>query len=1331
MRCVRLGLGFVIVALASFAPSTLAQDLTVEWSWTVAEPGDPYPGDLNVTSTPVVMDVNGDGTADVIISATASTAGGGVIPGVVRALDGDDGRQLFVSTTLVNATCTLAAGDIDGDARPEMVTVNDSGTKLVVLEHDGTFKWTTPTWSLFETCQAGAPSLADLDGDGTPEIVIGRQAVRADGTLLWTGTGGSGSAGFGPLSIVVDVTGDGTPEVLAGDTAYRANGTVLWNNVPAPDGFTAAADFDGDLHPEVVLIGGGNVWLLEGLTGQTRWGPVAIPGGGNGGPPAVADVDGDGTPEIAASAAARVVVFESDGSLKWQVVISDNASARTGTSAFDFDADGAAEIVHRDETSLRVLRGETGDVLHQAALSSCTWTEYPAIADVDGDAAAEIVVAANRNCGYGSDSGVYVFGSSLPWAPARWLWNQHSYHATNVSEDGTIPSAETPHWTVLNGFRQNSQAPPQVADLTVTQSDAPDPQFEGLQIDYHVLVTNSGPSAASVMLTDTIPSGSTYLGVTTSQGSCAHDAGAITCSLGELAEGNHADVIVSVAAPPGWGTSTNVATVTIVPPAVDPDLSDNTSSESTQVRALNIGDFVWKDLDGDGIQDAGEPGVPGVVVLLYDGVGGLLASQATNHNGYYNFAYVDYGVIYNLAFILPAGYVFAPRDQGTDDGADSDADPATGATATFALTDFQDAVRWDAGLVPDADRDGYTASGGDCNDADPAVHPGAAELCNGWDDDCDGPVDETCDAICDLPSEVGNEVDLTPTATNVGAPRIMWNGTEYGVASSDTRDGNSEIYFTRFDASFNRIGTDVRVTDAAGSSLSPYLAWTGTEYGVAWQDDRDGGGFEIYFARLDRQGNKIGGDLRVTNAVGISQRPRLVWSGTSYGLLWNDSRDGTLQNYFAELDAAGNPIGTDRRITPLGYSVQSGRVDWSGSVYGVVYSALRGGVWDVWFQTLDRHGNPVTPETSVTNTTAVIRTPVIAWDGVSQFGIGWLDNRSGGDQLFFTRVAADGTKLTGDHPLVALASSASIPQMIVHSGAEWALTWIDQAIGNAEIYFGRVAGDALNGPPIRVTDDPATAQNPALAWNGTEYAIAFAENRAGASAYHAYGARIGCCTVSTIGDRVWSDADSDGIQDSGEGGVRGALVAAYDPAGAMIDAVSTAADGSYRLDGLSCGSTYELRFFPPGSDYLSPRDQGADDTLDSDADPVTGSTGFFVLTSSADASKWDAGIAACWPPDEPVYIYRMTVTSDGNAYPVIHFQDPNQAEQVTGYNVRRSSTAAPPPEEWPLVATDVIDMDEAEPNRQWVDQSGDVSPTGVWFYQVTGYNHMCPAEGPF
>ena len=43
------------------------------------------------------------------------------------------------------------------------------------------------------------------------------------------------------------------------------------------------------------------------------------------------------------------------------------------------------------------------------------------------------------------------------WVPARRVWNQHTYHVTNVREDGTIPTFEAPHWLELNTFRTQAQ----------------------------------------------------------------------------------------------------------------------------------------------------------------------------------------------------------------------------------------------------------------------------------------------------------------------------------------------------------------------------------------------------------------------------------------------------------------------------------------------------------------------------------------------------------------------------------------------------------------------------------------------------------------------------------------------------------------------------------------------------------------------------------------------------------------------------------------------------------------------------------------------------------
>ena len=50
---------------------------------------------------------------------------------------------------------------------------------------------------------------------------------------------------------------------------------------------------------------------------------------------------------------------------------------------------------------------------------------------------------------------------------------------------------------------------------------------------------------------------------------------------------------------------------------------------------------------------------------------------------------------------------------------------------------------------------GYVAAGGDCNDADPLVHPGLNETCNGVDDDCDGVVDNGGGSLCTDNNQIG------------------------------------------------------------------------------------------------------------------------------------------------------------------------------------------------------------------------------------------------------------------------------------------------------------------------------------------------------------------------------------------------------------------------------------------------------------------------------------------------------------------------------------------------------------------------------------------------
>jgi hypothetical protein len=291
--------------------------------------------------------------------------------------------------------------------------------------------------------------------------------------------GGSFPA-IAPLSVVADIRSDSPgQEVVTGNTYYRADGTVLWTETSLTDGFVAVADFGGSSAPEVVVVHSGRV-RIQDASGAIVWGPVQVerhPSApeselvGRLGPPTVADFDGDGTPEIGIAARGQYLALDVDLSeanptfaeaILWRYRTIDFSSSTTGSSVFDFDGDGRAEVVYNDEQFLRVFDGATGAVLFEEANGSYTAAEYPVIADVDNDGNAEIIVVANNfedfNFTAGPFAGVRVWGDGTDnWVATRRIWNQHAYSITHVREDGTIPTVPVVPWTAHNTFRLNVQ----------------------------------------------------------------------------------------------------------------------------------------------------------------------------------------------------------------------------------------------------------------------------------------------------------------------------------------------------------------------------------------------------------------------------------------------------------------------------------------------------------------------------------------------------------------------------------------------------------------------------------------------------------------------------------------------------------------------------------------------------------------------------------------------------------------------------------------------------------------------------------------------------------
>ncbi len=384
--------------------------------------------------------------------------------------------------------CHPAAGDLDGDGVPEIVA-SLRGGGAIALHNDGTELWRVTAADLpnAEISPNGSWAIHDLDGDGQPEVVVGRTVLEGrTGAVRFIGTGARGRNGQGPLSCVADVVASSPgQEVIAGHTVYAATGEILWEATDATDGFCAVADIldasgaaGRDGAPEVIRVANGRLRVHEAETGNEVANlNITCPGGlgaGRVGAPTVADFDGDGRMEVGVAGSNCYAVMDPEctgggggclaAGILWATRTQDTSSNVTSSTVFDFNGDGRAEVVYNDEENFLVLDGVDGTIIFMEPNPSRTRTEQPIVADVDNDGNAEIVFTANNEASFAGDTipraeripGVEIWSSADDnWVGAAPIWNQHTYHITHTNPAGTIASPEPASWSTHNTYRLN------------------------------------------------------------------------------------------------------------------------------------------------------------------------------------------------------------------------------------------------------------------------------------------------------------------------------------------------------------------------------------------------------------------------------------------------------------------------------------------------------------------------------------------------------------------------------------------------------------------------------------------------------------------------------------------------------------------------------------------------------------------------------------------------------------------------------------------------------------------------------------------------------------
>ncbi len=608
----------------------------------------------------------------------------------------------------------------------------------------------------------------------------------------------------------------------------------------------------------------------------------------------------------------------------------------------------------------------------------------------------------------------------------------------------------------------------------------------------------------------------------------------------------------------------------------------------------SVGDRVWNDANGNGTQDAGEAGINGVTVKLFDAYGVELATATTSGDGNYSFTNLIAGTytVKIVAASLPAG--LAPTYDL--DGA------ATANTATFTLTTGQNRNDVDFGYRGTGsvgDRLWNDANGNGTQDA------GEAGL--------NGVTVQLLDSSNNVVATTTTAGDGNYTFSNLDAGnytvKVVAASLPAGVAPTYDLDGVATANQASFSLAAGANKTDVDFGYKNTGSIGDRV-WLDAN-GNGAQDAGEAGINGVTVQLLNSGGTVIAttttagdGNYTFNNLAAGTYTVKIVTASLPAGTAQTYDLDGIATANQATFTLAAGANKTD---VDFGYRNTGSVGDrvWLDANGNGAQDAGETGINGVTVQLLDSSNN-------------VVATTTTAGDGNYTF-----NNLAAGTYTvkIVTASLPAGTAQTYDLDGVATANQATFTLAAGanktdvdfgyrNTGSVGDRVWLDTN-GNA----AQDAGEAgINGVTVQLLDSSnnvvattTTAGDGNYTFNNLaagSYTVKVSALPAGtAQTYDLDGVAtanqaavtltagqnrtdvdFGYKYTGSIGDRVWLDANGNGVQDAGEAGINGVTVQLLDSSNNVVATTTTAGDGNYSFNNLAAGSyTVKVSALPAGT----------------------------------------------------------------------------------------------------------------------------------------------------